>query len=688
MRDFRRPHLGNYMRWQGCVWVIRQNLHDTVTVEVEETGRIEQMKVSAWMQACSDGTIAMVSDPTGEVPEDRRDLAKVPFAALSKTQQDAVETKRRYIEAFLDPNAFYSKHMPHLPEAERIIPVKLGRKKVVPFLGHVASTFKPAEKPPGFSTFDGWMGCWQRYKDWRMMAPRFDRRGPNERSVIVGPVAEMVDAAVKAWLTPNQAPIADMCADVALRLAKWNAAHPDKPPLRVSDRQLYRYVEQEVDRKDVALARKGAEWTKAHYKPVWKGPEPEHVMEEVEVDHTQAETEVCDDETGYLLGRPWITAAFDRCSRMLVGLHLHFEGQTQFAAMQALKNAMMPKGFLKKLVPRLGYDYPCCGVPVAFFFDRGADFDSDHIREVGLNFDIRIDYAPGEQPEFKAKLERFFRTCHEQTALNVKGAMPRVPKRASDRRPETSNATMTFSDFYERLWTWVATVYARDFHEGISAVPLERWNASAALRPPRAPPPRSDVDKYLMRAERCAATVRGVRVGGLAWQGSAIEDIRRAPSFRRGDRVLVRIDDSDVSKAYVTHPTTGELIGLRPLLPEYMRGLSMFNHELVKRNVGATRNRAHSEKELLEAKAHLREEALLMLSAKTTGSKTRARIARSLGVGALAPVEDGLGSLAPQPQDRRADEAVPAPPAAETPMTASFDEQDDDDNAVREVPDR
>ena len=227
MRDFRRPLRGNYMRWKGCVWVIRQNRDGVLTLEIEQTGRIEQMKASAWLQACSDGKIIMVSDPSGELPEDRQDLAKVAFAALSRTQQAAAERKRQYIEAYADPLAFYEKHSPNTPPDKRYLPKKLGRKHVLPFLDDVCAAFEPkGSKRPSFTAFVDWLDKWDQYRDWRMMAPRYDRRGPNERSVIVGPLAEIVDAAVQAWLTPNQAPIADLCDDVRDRIDTWNKANP------------------------------------------------------------------------------------------------------------------------------------------------------------------------------------------------------------------------------------------------------------------------------------------------------------------------------------------------------------------------------------------------------------------------------------------------------------------------------
>ncbi len=295
------------------------------------------------------------------------------------------------------------------------------------------------------------MRDWEKYRSWVLMAPRYDKRGSDKRTVIVGPVKRIVDKAIKEiWMTKSQETKTAVCEEVDLQVLRYNQRHPESQ-IGVSRRQIYNYMDQSIDKHEAAVARKGKEWADRHFKPVGVGPVADRVMEVVEVDHTQAKLEVIDDVTGQNLGRPWITAALDRRSRMPVGVHVHFEGQSLYAVMQALRNAMMPKRFLRLLLPDLDYDYPCCGTPEVFFFDRGKDFDNDYIDEVGLNLDIKLRYAPGEHPEYKASLERFFGTGHKQVALPLKGAMPRVSAATEDRRPKKSEATVSFSDFYARL---------------------------------------------------------------------------------------------------------------------------------------------------------------------------------------------------------------------------------------------
>ena len=680
MHDFRRPQAGNFMRWKGAVWVILQNRLNTLDLQEHPDGRIEKLSLTNWQDACYDESVVMLASPMEGLPESKEDLAKLSFEGLTPSMKAAVRRKKAYIEAFLDPAAFYLKWMPGLPPEERHLPITRSKAKVLPLLRHVKQAMDLPGRVPGFTSFNESLKDWQKYQDWRLMAPRYDRRGPEERTVIVGKVKTVVEAAIaKVYMTRNGLAKIEVFREAADKLRNYNESRPGKKELTVSERQVYRYIDDTVDRHDAALARKGKAAADRIYKPVRQGPESYHVMDIVEVDHTQAKTEVYHDETLESLGRPWVTAALDRCSRLPVGLHIHFEGQTTHAAMQALKNAMMPKGFLRTLVPDLDYDYPCCGTPVAYFFDRGADFISDQMDSVGLNSDIRLDYAPGENPEYKGKIERFFRTLHEQTALNLKGATPRI-RVDGDRRPRKSEAAISYSDFLERTWRFITMDYARSHHEGIGATPLDRWTERAAERMPRPPLSKAALDMHLMLGVLCSPGPQGVSYKGLIWQGEVLKKIQSHPGFRHGKMVLVRIDEADVGNAFVTDPYTGLPQPLEPYLESYMPGTSMFLHETVTRNIAKKKKGTQSESALLATKAKLRDEALATMASKTAGSKTRARLARLFGMGSIAPAGDDLGSLDPRgptPKARAAAKSAAkpkapskAPDAAEEPEPA------------------
>ena len=675
MTDWRTPRPGHFLRWKEVVWTIKVNVNGFLHLEDCDTGETRRLRLADYQAGCFEGTVEMLEHPAMGLPDDRRALAEVSFAALPESMRTQVLRMRRYVEAYEDPEEFYRIHLPSLPPELRKAPSRMSAAKVTPFLGLVASTFTAGERvkvardapagevPPGFTTFAKWVRMWNRYRDWTLMAPRYDRRGSDERTIITGPLKRIVDRAIReVWLTRARNTKLAVCDSVEHRIGTYNTGHPDAP-IAVSRRQLYRYIDETTNRHDTVKAREGSVRAGKLFDPVHQGPQARYVMETVEVDHTQAKMEVTDDDTGKSLGRPWITAALDRRSRMVVGLHIHFEGSTLNAVMQCLKNVVMPKTFTTKLVPDLDYTYACCGIPSKFFFDRGRDFDNEHVHGVGLGLDVRMMYAPGAHPEYKGGIERFMGTMHGQVAYPVKGAMRRI----KDRRDEEpgaprSSATMAFSDFCARVWHWVTMVYAKVFHKGLQDVPLDVWNESFLLRPPRPPLSKATMERLLMRTVRCEPTRQGVRHNGLLWNGEVVKRIRSHPGYRKGDGILVRIDDSDLGVAYATDPVTGRFELLEPVLRRYMSGTTMHQHEMTVRRLAKKEKGTHSELSLLQAKKRHIDEARETHLSESTTSKVRARLARDMNIGGAAPAGDGLGSLDPR-SPTMAEAAVDVSPA-------------------------
>ncbi|WP_431271774.1 hypothetical protein [Dankookia sp. P2] len=136
-------------------------------------------------------------------------------------------------------------------------------------------------------------------------------------------------------------------------------------------------------------------------------------------------------------------------------------------------------------------------------------------------------------------------------------------------------------EFVRRTWLWLVGVYARSFHRGIGTTPLRRWEESAARRLPRPPRSKDDLNVLLTRVEYCKISNTGVTWGHLRWNGDVLKRIRTRPGFKEGTPVKVRIDDQDVSRAWVTDPATGTPEPLAPVDPEYMRGLTLYQHRMV-----------------------------------------------------------------------------------------------------------
>jgi putative transposase len=63
-----------------------------------------------------------------------------------------------------------------------------------------------------------------------------------------------------------------------------------------------------------------------------------------QVDHTRADVLVVD-QTGVVLGRPWLTIVVDTYSRCIMGIHLGFDAPSSAVVCLALRHAIMPKQY-------------------------------------------------------------------------------------------------------------------------------------------------------------------------------------------------------------------------------------------------------------------------------------------------------------------------------------------------------
>lgn len=660
---------GAYLRRLGLTWRVKLLKDGVIHLENVDSGETDRLSVDEWMRGCLDGRICHVAEPGDELDPKTAELLKVAFGDLPGSMKASAVRKMQYIEAFRDPVAFYERKRSDVPVERRVLTRSLSAAKLRPFLKHVAEAIGEKDNEPGASTFIKWFNVWSRARsagraDARVLANKYHLRGPQRRFMSARVEDWLNDEIDRVWLQGNKPKKKKVFDALKGRVNAWNKANPLRPLVMISERQVSRYIEEEVDKFVETARRDGLKKAKNAYDLVGVAPEAENILDTVEADHTRANVVVLDDDSGVRLGRPWVTVALDRYSRMPLACHIHFDGQCLSAVMQALRQTMLPKDFVKELFPDLDLDFGCSGVPVCFFFDRGSDFDNGHIRDVGLQIDVRMDLAPVGCPETKGKIERFFRTMQEEVDHPLPGSCPSLFAEG-ERSELRGEPTILFSEFVRRTWLWLYGVYARSWHRGIKDTPMKRWQEGAARRLPRPPRPRKELDILLNRVELCSITTMGVRWKHLRWSGDILKTIKTRPGF--DGKVKVRIDEQDLSRAWVVDPTTRMPVLLDPAMPEYMSGLSVRQHHLVLCATDERFEGARDDATLLAARQMLDDQvAELMAPGAREARRAMAAVARYDGIGTRA-----LGAAPPEPTPVHAEPEVPEPPATAGPAPAA-----------------
>lgn len=665
---------GSYMRRRGKVWEVNLLMDGIIHLINHETGEVGRVTVEQWQKECSEGTTEMVGAPDAGLSNEQKAIRKVALSDLPGNVRASGLQRDFYVDAFLMPAAFYDRYHPEVPIEERIHP-RLSRRSLKPFAERVAEAFRRThevqltqifERPgatsrqrprkernkepvpshflraPSFSAYCNWVNgrrdivARNGKHDTRLASARYDRRGPRKRIMPVQ-VHEWLDEAIDTiWLSRSKNKKVAVYDTLKDKIEEHNKMNPDNRLKLPCDRHIRRIIGQTVDHETAMRYRLGHEAADRCFALVGKGPEVKHILECVEVDHTRADVEVIDDVTGAKLGRPWRTVAICRASRAVLAARVHFDGPSTGAVMKTLAEIMSLKNFVKDLVPELDYHYPCYGVPEELFFDRGTDFDNDYVREVLNEFDIRLSYETGRQPYQKGRVERFHRTMSEAIDHPLPGATPPRDKDGFRREPD-GKAYITLSQYYARMWRWIAMVYMKTPHRGLNETPLNEWRKRQNLRLPRPLPSKDSLRVCLNRTEYLTPRNTGVQFKHLYWNGPALRRIRAHPSFKKGDKVRVRINDDNLAEAWVVNPVTREMETLEPVLKEYMQGLTLYQHRMSLMYADECLEGARDELSLLEAKRTLREEAEALLATPGQRGKGKAAVARHMGRNAGVP---------------------------------------------------
>jgi putative transposase len=628
--DRRRPSKGSFMRRDDLVWRVRTVRGGLIHLEDERTGEVSSLKLEDWQRECWEGTTEMVDSPNAALPESIRELLRVPLDGLSATMRAAVEHAVVFVNAYRDPDGFYRDFMPGVPSAERVRPKgKRSKPRLEPFLRLVAeATGLPK---PGFSTFCKWMTKVDVADgDIRALAPRYDRRGPHERTMPAVVEQWLIEAITALWLTRKENPKRMVWERLDKKVRTWNEENPHQQLVCPTKSHVCRYIREEVDRYAAVRARKGKAVADGEFRAPGNGVVTTFPLERVEVDHFRLSgLEAIDPKTGLNLGTPWASLAYDHYTKMPLSLVVQFEGETLGAVFRCLKLVMTPKDWLRTTVPNLDYEFPS-GVPVSFFFDRASASDTDHVRAAASVLNIIMDYAVGENPQMKGSIERFIRTTREANFKPLVG-----PKKTEFAAGGKQQKVLIRLDVLERrLWNWVAMIYAKDWHGGIGEAPLHRWQRTICSRLPRALRRREDLTILLTRSEERFIRRGTVSLDGLEYKGLPLRAIASHPGYRPDMPVVIRYDEFDVGDAWVVNPFTGEITALEPSDRALMCGLSRHQHDRTLKHLG-NRKKAYDTADLRDAKLAMMDEAIELLASQSRLSgEARAQAARFAKQGA------------------------------------------------------
>lgn len=179
---------------------------------------------------------------------------------------------------------------------------------------------------------------------------------------------------------------------------------------------------------EVDAARQGAVHALTSYRSTGRNTEVYGLNECWEIDHTWLNLFVIDNENGLGLGRPRFTAIVDHFSRAVMGFDVDFTGTSAQAALNCLKQAILPKTYLREQYPEVQSDWPSHGVPLILKCDNGAEFHSQSLRQTCFELGIDVAYCPLKNLGTRVASSDFFGLSTNGRSLASLGLQARVSR--------------------------------------------------------------------------------------------------------------------------------------------------------------------------------------------------------------------------------------------------------------------
>ncbi len=282
-------------------------------------------------------------------------------------------------------------------------------------------------------------------------------------------------------------------------------------------------------------------------------------LEILEVDHTQLDIIVVDPIYRKPIGRPYLTAIIDVCSRVIFGFYLSLEPPSFFTFGQAFFMGVAPK---EPYLERLGVDgtWDVFGLPrgVVIHTDNAKEFRGKDIENFLKAYGINQEFRPKKTPHYGGHIERFFRTLNEELH-HLPGTTFSEPRKRKEYNSE-GKAALTVDELERYIAEFIVNIYHRRKHSGIGTSPIDRYRKGilgddkapgVGMPTVLTPEELKKLRISLLRTEERTVSRKGVQINYVNyWHEVLISFI--------GEKHLFKVDPRDISRIYFFNPGVGE----------------------------------------------------------------------------------------------------------------------------------
>ena len=275
-------------------------------------------------------------------------------------------------------------------------------------------------------------------------------------------------------------------------------------------------------------------------------------LEQVQIDHTVVDVMVVDEHDRQPIGRPYLTAAIDVCSRCVLGFVLTLEPPSAVSVGLCLGMVCCDKRhWLDTIGVGEQMTWPMSGKPRHLYVDNAAEFHSEALHRGCQQHGIDLNYRPFGRPHYGGIVERLIGTAMTRVH-ELPGTTFSNPTDRGTYDSETT-AALTLAEF-ERWLALAVGSYHGTVHSGLGQTPAGRWEAGVAAlpTPPTIP---ANPDAFLidfLPVLRRRLTRTGFVADHIHYFSNALKPwIARREQC---DKFILRRDPRDLSRIWVLDP--------------------------------------------------------------------------------------------------------------------------------------
>lgn len=466
-------------------------------------------------------------------------------------------------------------------------------------LAHAAAEEINDDSPPSPSTVQEW---WRRYRTTKSvmtLIPRSSRGGSSQKKGQYGVFEEVI---AEIYLTPQQLPKIDVVNAIHDQIKKLNESRPDEIKIKAPSRAtIYRWIN-ELRQDLVDVARLGANAARMKYRIAMGGLKVDRALERIEIDNTSLDLIVYDKVNNLPLGRPWVTVAIDKGTKMIYSFYISFNASSSYSLLQCIKRGILPKDKLLARFPDIRGTWPVCGIPTLVAFDNGPDFHAEAAEKSCLEMGIQILYCPAAHPYLKGSIERFFRTNNQGLIHKLPGTtFSNIDQRGD--YPAEDLAAIDMEDLIYLLTKWIVEIYHNEYHREIQTTPFLKWTELSQSTIIEFPAYPKSLDVITGIPAKRVLFHYGVELEGLHYNSKRLQEIRR----HAGDNIPVQLKFHMESVLYIDvyDEREHEYFRVNCVNEDYCENLQRDSHRLIREHTRKKYNDHYSSNHLMESKLEI-----------------------------------------------------------------------------------